>query len=106
MYNKISASQNQQRTHVSQPPATTSAVLAAGLGDVKVRITAVLGRTELTFEEAVELAAGGLVALDNGREEPVELCVNGEIVARGKLVVVDDTYGVQITQMLQTPQRP
>jgi flagellar motor switch protein FliN len=91
---------------LSQPPATTSAALAAGLGDVKVRITAVLGRTELTFEEAVELAADGLVTLANGRDEPVELCVNGEIVARGRLVIVDDTYGVQITQMLKTPEKP
>lgn len=89
---------------MSQPPALTSSALA-GLGDVKVRITAVLGRTELTFEEAVELAAGGLVTLANGRDEPVELCVNGEVVAKGRLVIVDDTYGVQITQMLQTPPR-
>ena len=62
--------------------------------------------TELTFEEAVELAADRLVTLQNQRDEPIDLCVNGEVVARGRLVIVDDAYGVQITQMLATPERP
>ena len=91
---------------MAQEPPTSSAALVAGLGDVKVRITAILGRTELTFEEAVELAADRLVTLQNQRDEPIELCVNGEVVARGRLVIVDDAYGVQITQMLATPERP
>jgi flagellar motor switch protein FliN/FliY len=91
---------------LAQEPPTSSAALVAGLGDVKVRITAILGRTELTFEEAVELAADRLVTLQNQRDEPIDLCVNGEVVARGRLVIVDDAYGVQITQMLATPERP
>ncbi|MBT4098566.1 MAG: FliM/FliN family flagellar motor switch protein [Gemmatimonadetes bacterium] len=91
---------------MAQEPPTSSAALVAGLGDVKVRITAILGRTELTFEEAVELAADRLVTLQNQRDEPIDLCVNGEVVARGRLVIVDDAYGVQITQMLATPERP
>ena len=91
---------------MAQEPPTSSAALVAGIGDVKVRITAILGRTELTFEEAVELAADRLVTLQNQRDEPIDLCVNGEVVARGRLVIVDDAYGVQITQMLATPERP
>ena len=91
---------------MAQEPPTSSAALVAGLGDVKVRITAILGRTELTFEEAVELAADRLVTLQNQRDEPIDLCVNGEVVARGRLLIVDDAYGVQITQMLATPERP
>lgn len=91
---------------MAQEPPTSTTALVAGLGDVKVRITAILGRTELTFEEAVELAADRLVTLQNQRDEPIDLCVNGEVVARGRLVIVDDAYGVQITQLLATPERP
>ena len=91
---------------MAQTPPTSSTALVAGLGDVKVRVTAILGRTELTFEEAVELAADRLVALQNQRDEPIELCVNGDVVAYGRLVIVDDSYGVQITKMIQAPKKP
>ncbi|MEE3039532.1 MAG: FliM/FliN family flagellar motor switch protein [Candidatus Latescibacterota bacterium] len=91
---------------LAQTPPTSSTALVAGLGDVKVRVTAILGRTELTFEEAVELAADRLVALQNQRDEPIELCVNGDVVAHGRLVIVDDSYGVQITKMIQAPKKP
>ena len=53
-----------------------------------------------------EHAADRLVALQNQRDEPIELCVNGDVVAHGRLVIVDDSYGVQITKMIQAPKKP
>ena len=61
------------------------------MSGVKVRVTAVLGGTEITFDEAVGLDPDTLLAVDRGKDDPVDLCVNGDVVARGKLVVVGDT---------------
>ncbi len=50
-----------------------------------------LGGTEITFDEAVGLDPDTLLAVDLGKDDPVDLCVNGDVVVRGKLVVVGDT---------------
>lgn len=71
-----------------------------GLSGVKVRVAAILGRTEVTFDEAVALDEEVLLAVDRGKDEPVDLTVNGQVVARGKLVVVGESYGVQITELV------
>jgi|TARA_B100001964_G_C14063711_1_gene522598 flagellar motor switch protein FliN/FliY len=72
------------------------------LSGVNVRLTAILGGTELTFDEAVELDPDTLITVDRSQDEPVDLCVNGKVVARGKLVVVGDTYGVQVTELVDS----
>jgi len=77
----------------------------SGLTGVKVRVTAILGTTEITFDRAVELDPDTLLAVDRAKDDPVDLCVNGDVVARGKLVVVGDTYGVQITELVDQPGR-
>ena len=77
-------------TRQNLPSPSTSGVLS-GLSGVKVRVTAVLGGTEITFDEAVGLDPDTLLAVDRGKDDPVDFCVNGDVVARGKLVVVGDT---------------
>ena len=72
----------------------------AGLGDVHVKVSAVVGRTEITFEDAVNLDVKSLLTVDRTSRDPVDLCVNGRVVARGKLVVVGGSYGVQITELV------
>jgi flagellar motor switch protein FliN/FliY len=83
----------------------STAAALSGLSGVKVRVTAILGRTELTFDQAVGLDPETLISVDRGKDEPVDLCVNGDVVARGKLVVVGDTYGVQITEMVEQKEQ-
>ena len=77
----------------------------AGLSGVKVRVTAILGSTEITFDRAVELDPETLLVVDRNKDDPVDLCVSGEVVARGKLVVVGDAYGVQITELVEHTAR-
>lgn len=77
----------------------------SGLSGVKVKVTAVLGGSEITFDEAVALDPGSLITVDRTRDDPVDLCVNGQVVARGRLVVVDDAYGVQITELVEQKGR-
>ncbi len=86
------------RVDAERAPAQSGVL--SGLADVKVKVTAVLGRTEITFDEAVNLSERSVLPMDRGSSDPVELCVNGRAVARGKLVVVGDSYGVQITELI------
>ena len=79
-----------------------SSLSLAGLGDVGVKVTVVVGRTEVTFEEAVNLDVKSRLSVDRTSSDPVDLCINGKVVARGKLVVVEGNYGVQITEMIET----
>jgi flagellar motor switch protein FliN/FliY len=80
------------------PQATSTGL--SGLRGIKVRLTAILGNTQITFDQAVALDPETLITVDRGKDDPVDLCVNGKVVARGKLVVVGDTYGVQITELV------
>lgn len=85
-------------------PSTRAHTISA-LSGVKVRVSAILGRSEITFDEAVALDADTLVPVDRGKDDPVDLCVNGQVVARGRLVVVGDTYGVEVTELVQDKGR-
>jgi flagellar motor switch protein FliN/FliY len=73
------------------------------LMDVKMPIAIELGRTEMPISEILTLGPGSVVELDKLAGEPVDLLVNGKIVARGEVVVVDENFGVRIT-MLMSPQ--
>ncbi|MGO4703604.1 FliM/FliN family flagellar motor switch protein [Dyella sp. 2RAB6] len=70
------------------------------VGHVKVRLTAVLGETEVSLAELFELKAGKVLTLGQGLEEPVTLQLNGKPVATAQLVAVGDHFGVQIVQVL------
>ncbi len=71
--------------------------------DVKMPVAIELGRTELPISEILSLGPGSVVELDKLAGEPVDLLVNGKIIARGEVVVVDENFGVRIT-MLMSPQ--
>ena len=73
--------------------------------DVQIPISVEVGRTEMSLEEVVNLVPGSVVALDKKAEEPVDLRVNGKLVARGEVVLVDDTYGLRITQIVNAQGR-
>jgi flagellar motor switch protein FliN len=70
------------------------------LGDVEMSVTAVLGRTRLTVRHLLGLAIGHVVELDKTADSAVDLLVNGTPIARGEVVVVDDEFGVRITEIL------
>lgn len=73
--------------------------------DVDIPISVEVGRTQMSLEDVVNLVPGSVVALDKKAEEPVDLRVNGKLVARGEVVLVDDTYGLRITQIVNTAGR-
>ncbi len=73
--------------------------------DVPLEISVVLGKTKKSIKEILDLGTGSLVELDKLAEEPVEILVNGKMVAEGEVVVVDENFGVRITSIMSNVER-
>ncbi len=73
--------------------------------DVPLEISVVLGRTKKNIKEILNLGTGSLIELDKLAEEPVEILVNGKKVAYGEVVVVDENFGVRITNIVSNEDR-
>lgn len=71
------------------------------LRDVELRVTVELGRTQMPIREVLPLAPGAIVELDRLAGEPVDVLVNGIPFAHGEIVVVDDKFGVRVTEVIQ-----
>ena len=74
------------------------------LRDVPLRVTIELGRTRLLIRDVLGLRPGSLVELDRAAGAAVDILVNGIVIARGEVVVVDEHYGVRISEVLSTSQ--
>lgn len=70
------------------------------LNDVEMGVTAELGRTRMTVRELLTMQPGSIVELDRAAGSPVDLLVNGTLVARGEVVVIDEEFGVRITEII------
>lgn len=68
--------------------------------DVQLRLTAVLGEVSLTVAELFALTENSILSLDALADEPVDLVLDNRVVARGALVIVDDNFGIQITEVI------
>ncbi len=79
----------------AETPANLSLVL-----DVPVSLTIELGSCQLPMKEVLQLNIGSVVQLDKPADAPVELSVNGKLIARGEVVVVEDKFGVKITEVI------
>jgi flagellar motor switch protein FliN/FliY len=69
--------------------------------DVELSVTLRFGKRQLTLREVMELTSGSVVELDREVEEPVELLLNGMVIARGEAVVIDGNYGLRVTEVSQ-----
>jgi flagellar motor switch protein FliN/FliY len=72
------------------------------LMDVSLQVTVELGRTRMQLAQILELQHGSVVELDRLAGDPVDIFVNDCMVARGEVVVVDDKFGVRITEMVSS----
>ncbi len=68
--------------------------------DIPVGLSVELGRTQMPVREVMNLAPGTVIELDKQVEEPVDLYVNGCLIGRGEVVVVDDSLGIKITELI------
>ena len=75
------------------------------LMDVPLEISVELGRVKMLVKDVVDLGAGSVVEIDKAAGEPVDVMVNGRLVARGEVVVIEDNFGVRITEILNAQDR-
>jgi flagellar motor switch protein FliN/FliY len=68
--------------------------------DVKVKVTVQLGSVQLPMREVLELTSGSIVQLTQHASDPVGLFVNDKLVAYGEVVVVEDNFGIKITELV------
>lgn len=80
----------------SAPPANLKLVM-----DVELNVTLRFGQRQLPLREVLELASGSVIELDRMVDEPVELLLDGKLVARGEAVIVDGNYGLRVTEIPQ-----
>jgi flagellar motor switch protein FliN/FliY len=71
------------------------------LSDIPMELSVELGRTRMTVGETLDLRVGSLVTLDSAAGEPAGLLVNGTAIARGEVIVVDERYGLRVTEILE-----
>ncbi|MGM9570950.1 MAG: flagellar motor switch phosphatase FliY [bacterium] len=75
------------------------------LMDVPLQATVELGRTKMPIKEILDLGVGSIIELDKLAGEPVDLVVNGKLIAKGEVVVIDENFGLRITDILSTSER-
>ncbi len=75
------------------------------LMDVKLPITVELGRNQLHVKDILGFGPGSIVELERLASEPVDLLVNGVLVARGEVVVIDDHFGVRLSTLISPEER-
>jgi flagellar motor switch protein FliN/FliY len=97
--------QLQQKTevHRHEPSQTMEGNGVASfdmLMDVQLQLTVELGRTELSVRQVLDLQKGSVVELDRVAGDAVDIFVNEHLIARGEVVVVDDKFGVRITELV------
>jgi flagellar motor switch protein FliN len=87
------------------PPSAGEPVSAAAadlrrLSAVPVDLSVEMGRTRMTVGETLELRQGSIITLNRMAGEPVDLLVNGTAIARGEVVVIDEQFGLRVTEVL------
>jgi flagellar motor switch protein FliN len=93
-------------------PSGAGSALAGGAGndinmilDIPVQLTVELGRTRIPIKHILQLAQGSVVELDALAGEPMDVLVNGFLIAQGEVVVVNDKFGIRLTDIVTPSER-
>ena len=73
--------------------------------DVPVQLTAELGRTRITIKNLLQLSQGSVVELDGMAGEPMDIFINGYLIAQGEVVVVNEKFGIRLTDIITPSER-
>ena len=73
--------------------------------DIPVDVSLRVGSTDISIRDLVSLVEGSVIALDQDAGEPMDVLVNGTLIAHGEIVVVDDQYGVRLTDVVTPVER-
>ncbi len=87
-------------SHSSATPGNINMLL-----DIQLQVAIELGRTEMSIKRILELGPGAIIELDRMAGEPVDLLVNGKVVAKGEVVVVDENFGIRVVSLVSPEER-
>lgn len=73
--------------------------------DIPLQLTAELGRTRITIKKLLQLSQGSVVELDGLAGEPLDVFINGYLIAQGEVVVVEDKFGIRLTDIITPSER-
>lgn len=99
-------------TEVDQPPATPPA--AGGIAgiqglkaleNIQVRLAVEVGRTEMTIRDLLRLNEGSVVELDRLAGDPLDILVNGTMIAKGEVVVIGERFGIRFDKIVAPEER-
>jgi flagellar motor switch protein FliN len=89
----------------SEPAATGAPGRIDMILDIPVQLTVELGRTKIPIRNLLQLAQGSVVELDRLAGEPMDVLVNGCLIAQGEVVVVNDKFGIRLTDVIAPDER-
>ncbi|MDW5416870.1 MULTISPECIES: flagellar motor switch protein FliN [unclassified Iodobacter] len=87
-------------TPIANAPSNIDMIL-----DIPVSLTVELGRTKIAIRSLLQLAQGSVVELDGMAGEPMDVLVNGCLIAQGEVVVVNDKFGIRLTDIITPAER-
>lgn len=73
--------------------------------DIPLNVTVELGRTKRSIKQILELSKGSIIELDKLAGEPVDIFINSKKVAKGEVVVIDENFGVRVTDIMSQADR-
>ena len=97
--------QNAQFAPLTNEPIKVNAANISLIQDVPLQVTVELGRTKKSIREILEFTTGSIIELDKLAGEPVDIHVNGQLTAKGEVVVIDENFGVRITEIVSPLER-
>lgn len=105
----IPSAQNNSGASVFQPLNNNNGGIAKAdidlILDVPVQLTAELGHTRITIKNLLQLSQGSVVELDGLAGEPMDVLINGYLIAQGEVVVVNEKFGIRLTDIITPSER-
>ncbi|MBO9515991.1 MAG: flagellar motor switch protein FliN [Variovorax sp.] len=95
----------QQIQETASAAAGVTALDIARVMEVPVQLTAEIGRTRITIKNLLQLSQGSVVELDALAGQPLDVLINGYLIAQGEVVVVNEKYGIRLTDIITPSER-
>lgn len=87
-------------TATAEPPKNIDFIL-----DIPMKVTVYVGSTKMAIRDLLQLAQGSVIELDKLAGEPMEVMVNNKLVAKGEVVVVNEKFGIRLTDVVSAAER-
>ena len=96
----LSKFENVERPKDVEAGDTSNSTLGL-LMDVELELSAILGSCDMSVKKILELTKGSIIELENKTAEPIDLLVNGKLIGKGEVVIIEDNFGLRITDTIE-----